>query len=163
MPKSHHPKRKDMSKMYLDSVIMILVGLCGGLGVAAGTFAFFLVIRVIPRMIQKASLQKYIIYIENKVIQGVLFGTVVTFYFWRKRWLYWLLGRMLLTIYGLSAGIFAGCIAVALAEILDVFPIFFRRLKLKESLAEPLLVVMALGKMAGSLFYFFFGYGMIGW
>ena len=147
--------------MSLNSWIMILLGLCGGLGVAAGTFAFFLVIRVIPRMIQKAGLEKNIIYIENKVIQGILFGTVVSFFFWRKRWLYWLFGRMLLTLYGLSAGIFAGCIAVALAEILDVFPIFFRRLKLKESLAEPLLVIMALGKMAGSLFYFIFGYGII--
>lgn len=148
--------------MFLNTVILLFMGFCAGIGVAAGTFAFFLVIRVIPRMIQKAKLEKYIVYIENKVIQGTLFGTVLSLFFWKKRWLYWFLGKTLLTIYGMSAGIFAGCIAVALAEILDTFPIFFRRIKLRESLMEPLLVVMALGKAVGSLFYFLAGYGMIG-
>lgn len=148
--------------MFLKSILLIGAGFCGGMGVAAGTFAFFLVIRVIPRMIQKAGLEENIIYIENKVVQGILFGTVLSFFIWRKRWLYWLLGKTLLTIYGLSAGIFAGCIAVALAEILDTFPILFRRAKLRESLIEEFLFVMALGKMVGSLFYFLGGYGNIG-
>lgn len=148
--------------MFRNSWIMISLGLSAGLGVAAGTFAFFLVIRVIPRMIQKAGLEEKIITIENKLIQGILFGTVLSLFYWKKRWLYWLLGKTLLTIYGLSAGIFSGCIAVALAEILDVFPIFFRRLHMKEEMTEPLLAVMAFGKMVGSLFYFLFGYGIIG-
>ena len=148
--------------MFRNSWIMISLGLSAGLGVAAGTFAFFLVIRVIPRMIQKAGLEEKIIIIENKLIQGILFGTVLSLFYWKKRWLYWLLGKTLLTIYGLSAGIFSGCIAVALAEILDVFPIFFRRLHMKEEMTEPLLAVMAFGKMVGSLFYFLFGYGIIG-
>ena len=148
--------------MFRNSWIMIGLGLSAGLGVAAGTFAFFLVIRVIPRMIQKAGLEEKIIIIENKLIQGILFGTVLSLFYWKKRWLYWLLGKTLLTIYGISAGIFSGCIAVALAEILDVFPIFFRRLHMKEEMTEPLLAVMAFGKMVGSLFYFLFGYGIIG-
>lgn len=148
--------------MSLNSAIMIVLGFCSGAGVAAGTYAFFLVIRVIPRMIQKAGLENKIIYIENKLIQGILFGTVLSLFFWKKRWLYWLFGKTLLTIYGLSAGIFSGCIAVALAEILDVFPIFFKRIGLKEEMTEPLLAVMAVGKMVGSLFYFLCGYGILG-
>ena len=139
-----------------------MIGLCSGLGVAAGTFAFFLVIRVLPRMIQKAKLNHKVIFIENVVIRGILFGTVLSLFTWRKKWLFALFGKTLLSIYGLSAGIFAGCIAVALAEILDTFPIFFRRLKLQEHLAEGLLFVMALGKMVGSLFYFLAGYGILG-
>ena len=146
--------------MFLNTILLIGAGFCGGVGVAAGTFAFFLVIRVIPRMIQKAGLEKNIMDIENKVIQGVLFGTLFSFFMWKKKWMYWLLGKTLLTIYGLSAGIFAGCIAVALAEILDTFPIFFRRVNLKESIVEGFLFVLAFGKIAGSLFYFFGGYGM---
>ena len=139
-----------------------MIGLCSGLGVAAGTFAFFLVIRVLPRMIQKAKLNHKVIFIENVVIRGILFGTILSLFAWRKKWLFALFGKTLLSIYGLSAGIFAGCIAVALAEILDTFPIFFRRLKIQEHLAEGLLFVMALGKMVGSLFYFFAGYGILG-
>ena len=147
--------------MYLDSFLFILAGLSAGVGVAAGTFAFFLVIRVIPRMIQKANIEKYTVYIENKVIQGILFGTILSLFTWKKRLLFRILGKTLLTIYGLSAGIFAGCIAVALAEILDTFPIFLRRLKMKEEDCEPLIFVMAIGKMIGSLFYFLFGYGIL--
>ena len=148
--------------MFLNSMIFIVVGFCSGIGVAAGTFAFFLVIRVLPRMIQKAKLKHKIIFIENRVIEGVLFGTVLSLFSWRKRVLFEILGDSLLVIYGLSAGIFSGCIAVALAEILDTFPIFFRRLKIQERLCEGLLFVMAIGKMAGSLFYFFMGYGILG-
>lgn len=148
--------------MLLKSITLLMIGLCSGLGVAAGTFAFFLVIRVLPRMIQKAKLNHKVIFIENVVIRGILFGTVLSLFTWRKKWLFALFGKTLLSIYGLSAGIFAGCIAVALAEILDTFPIFFRRLKIQEHLAEGLLFVMALGKMVGSLFYFFAGYGILG-
>lgn len=148
--------------MYLDSLILIIIGVGAGLGVAAGTFAFFLVIRVIPRMIQKGKLEDKIIFIENTVILGTLFGTILSIFTWKKRLLFRLLGDTLLAVYGLSAGIFAGCIAVALAEILDIFPIFFRRLKLKESDNEMFLWVMAAGKMLGSLFYFLTGYGIIG-
>ena len=148
--------------MFLKFVINVVVGVGAGVGVAAGTFAFFLVIRVIPRMIQKAKLEDQIIFIENMVIQGVLFGTILSLFSWKKRLLFQILGQTLLTIYGVSAGVFSGCIAVALAEILDTFPIFFRRLKMKESNTETLVYVMAIGKILGSLFYFLTGYGIIG-
>lgn len=147
--------------MLLNHIILAIVAFSSGIGVAAGTFAFFLVIRVLPRMIQKAGLAHKVIRIENTVIKGILVGTVWSLFSWKKRLIFILLGKSLLTIYGISAGIFAGCIAVALAEILDTFPIFFRRIKIRNELLEPLLFVMALGKMIGSLFYFLTGYGII--
>lgn len=147
--------------MFLKSVLASVICFGSGIGVAAGTFAFLLVIKVLPRMIQKARLEHKIIYIENVVIKGVIFGTVFSLFHWKKKWLFALLGKTLLTFFGLSAGIFTGCIAVALAEILDTFPIFFRRLHLNQELSEALLFLMALGKMAGSLFYFFGGYGIM--
>ena len=147
--------------MFLKSLFLIFVGLCSGIGIAAGTFAFLLVIRVIPRMVQKAKLEHKIIYIENVVFRGILFGTIFSLFTWKKKWLFALLGRSILTIAGLSAGIFVGCIAVALAEILDTFPIFFRRLHLKDDVGTVMLFVMAIGKMLGSLFYFLTGYDTI--
>lgn len=147
--------------MFLKSLFMIFVGFSSGIGVAAGTFAFLLVIRVIPRMVQKAKLEHKIIYIENIVFRGILFGTILSVFSWRKKWLFKLLGKTLLTIFGMSAGIFVGCLAVALAEILDTFPIFFRRLHLKEEFGVTLIFMMALGKMIGSLFFFLTGYDTI--
>lgn len=147
--------------MFLKSLFMIFVGLSSGIGVAAGTFAFLIVIRVIPRMMQKAKLEHKVIYIENIVFRGIMFGTILSLFSWKKKWLFELLGKTLLTIFGMSAGIFVGCLAVALAEILDTFPIFFRRIHLKDEFGEVLLFVMALGKMLGSLFFFLMGYDTI--
>ena len=147
--------------MFLRSVFNCIVGFSSGLGVAAGTFAFLLVIRVIPRMLQKANLEHKAIYIENIVFRGILFGTILSLFNWKKKWLFELLGKTVLTFFGISAGIFTGCISVALAEILDTFPIFFRRLKIHEEYNEGLLFVFALGKMIGSLFFFLAGYGTI--
>ena len=62
-------------------------------------------------------------------------------------------GPALLCVYGISAGIFVGSIAVALAEILNTFPITFRRMGLKVGLFWVMLA-MAAGKVAGSLYYF---------
>ena len=153
--------RKDIQLMLLKSLFLILVGISSGLGVAAGTFAFLFIIRIIPRMIQKAGLEHKIIYLENMIFRGVLFGTILTLFSWKKKWLFEILGKTLLTIFGMSAGIFVGCLAVALAEILDTFPIFFRRLNIKDEFGETLLFVMAIGKMLGSLFFFFAGYDTI--
>ena len=118
-------------------------------------------IKVIPRMIQKAGLQKKIITIENAIMKGILFGTVLSLFMWRKKWLFVLFGRMMLTIFGICSGIFVGCISVALAEILDTFPIFFRRLRLDIRYERMMLFAMALGKTAGALFYFCNGYGLL--
>lgn len=148
--------------MSLNSILFITLGFCAGIGVALGTVAFFLVMKVIPRLIQKAQLEHKVIFIENMVIQGVILGTIVSLFSWKKKLMFRILGRSMLTIYGLSAGIFAGCVAIALAEILDTFPIFSRRLKLQEDKLEIFILVMAIGKTVGSLFYFLAGYGMIG-
>ena len=147
--------------MFYKSLFLILVGLCSGTGIAAGTFAFLLVIRVIPRMVQKAKLEHKIIYIENVVFRGLLFGTILSLFSWKRKWLFTILGRSVLVIFGLSAGTFVGCLAVALAEILDTFPIFFRRIHIKAEMASVMIFIMAMGKLIGSLFFFLAGYGTI--
>ena len=62
-----------------------------------------------------------------------------------------------MVIYGVCTGMFVGCMSVALAEILHTFPVIFRRAKLKNGLSA-VVYAMALGKMAGSLYYFFSGF-----
>lgn len=153
--------RRDIQLISLKSLFLILVGVSSGIGVAAGTFAFLLVIRVIPRMVQKAKLEHKIIFIENTVFRGIMFGTILSLFSWKRKWIFTILGRSILTIFGLSSGVFVGCLSVALAEILDTFPIFFRRLSIKESFGPIMILSMALGKMVGSLFFFLAGYGII--
>jgi len=135
--------------MWGSHVILALLGLVAGFAVSAGTFAFIIALGVIPRMIGKSNTAKTLFAYETTVFFGGLIGNILSVFpdisipF----------GRWLLVVYGLGAGIFVGCIAVSLAEILNTFPIVFRRAKLSIGL-EWVLTFMALGKMTGALFYF---------
>lgn len=148
-----------MSMMFLKHILMSLVIFACGVGVSAGTFAFLLVIGVIPRIIKKSNLGDHIFTIENMIILGVLTGAVFSIIDWERQFPIVWMGHLLLALYGLAAGIFVGCISVALAEILNTFPILFRRLYIKRGL-QLVMTAMAIGKMTGALYYFFFGYGL---
>ena len=112
--------------MWIKHLFLGFIGLASGVGVAAGTFAFIIVIGVVPRMIAKCNRA------ENISLP---------------------VGHWLLYVYGFCAGIFVGCIAVALAEILNTFPIIFRRFQIKEGLSW-IMLFMAFGKCAGAFWYF---------
>ena len=135
--------------MLSEHILLGFIGLCAGLAVSAGTFAFLIVIGVIPRMIGKCNRAAETIHFENAVILGGIFGTVMSVFLQIRL----PLGPLLLCAYGLSAGIFVGSIAVALAEILNTFPIVFRRTGIKTGLFWVMLS-MAFGKLCGSLYYF---------
>ncbi len=65
-------------------------------------------------------------------------------------------GETFLGIAGLFMGMFVGCLALAIAEMLNSIPIFARRVSYRHGLGIAVLAV-ALGKLAGSLFYFWQG------
>ena len=136
--------------MLVKHVFLGFCGLAAGLAVSAGTFAFLIVIGVIPRMIGKCNRAAESIHFENAIICGGILGNLLSVF----TQISLPLGPLLLCVYGLSAGIFVGCIAVALAEILNTFPIMFRRMNIKEGLPW-IMCAMALGKCMGSFFYFF--------
>lgn len=135
--------------MLIRHVFLGFVGLAAGFGVSAGTFAFLIIIGVIPRMIGKCNRASETLHFENAVILGGIFGNLASVFLDLR----FPFGPLLLCVYGLSAGIFVGCMAVALAEILNTFPIVFRRLGLKVGLFWAI-IAMAAGKLFGSLYYF---------
>ena len=135
--------------MWIRHLFLGFIGLAAGGVVAAGTFAFIIVIGVVPRMIAKCNLAKHTVLFENMIVFGGIVGNLISVF----TGLPLPLGRGLLMLFGLSAGIFVGCIAVALAEILNTFPILFRRFRIKEGLPW-IMLFMALGKSVGSMYYF---------
>lgn len=139
--------------MLVRHVFLGLCGLASGFAVASGTFAFLIIIGVIPRMVGKCNRAAEVLHFENAVIGGGIFGTVMSLF----PEISLPLGPLFLCVYGLASGIFVGCLAVALAEILDIFPITFRRIGLKEGLS-CIMTAMAVGKCVGALFYFIFDY-----
>jgi len=54
---------------------------------------------------------------------------------------------------GVFAGMFVGCLALAIAEMLNSIPIFARRIGFRHGLGVAI-TAAALGKLLGSLIYF---------
>lgn len=59
----------------------------------------------------------------------------------------------LLPVMGLFGGIFVGCWAMALTEMLDLFPIFIRRIRMVRGIAA-VMIGIAFGKGLGALLFF---------
>lgn len=135
---------------------MFAASLLAGMGVSAGTFAFIIIIGIIPRVLRKCKLTNVLL-IENFIIVGAILGNVISLFPNQLVFLPYGIEHMMVIIYGLSTGIFVGCMSVALAEILHTFPVVFRRLKLKTGLTA-VVYAMALGKMVGAMYYFVMGY-----
>lgn len=137
--------------MWIREIGLGLVGLSGGFAVSAAVFAFVITLGVIPRFAGKTHTSGYVLTYETVIFFGGFFGNLVSLFSIPVP-----LGQILLWAFGLSAGIYTGCLAVALAEILNAFPIMFRRMKMKVG-QDWVLVAMALGKMAGA-FYFYWNH-----
>lgn len=120
-------------------------GMAGGLAVGSGFVAFITVLDLIPRLAQIARLRRTQS-LEAAVVAGVVFFTVVDFAEVAFGW--FAAGA---AVVGLLCGLFVGMLAAALTEVLNVFPILAKRLRLHGYIAW-LLLAMVLGKVAGSLF-----------
>ena len=91
--------------------------------------------------------RQILLYEDSIVLGGTLFNI---FYLYQVRIPG---GSVLLAVLGIFSGIFVGCWAMALADILNVFPIFIRRLKIVKTI--PYIIMgLSLGKTAGALLYF---------
>ncbi len=134
--------------MWIKQIFLGFLGLASGTAVSAGVFSFIISVGVVPRIIGKSRTAADIMAYENAVLLGGAFGNILSLFSPGFP-----VGIWVVILFGLSAGIFTGCLSVALAEILNTFPIMFRRFGIKEGLSW-IMVFMALGKMMGA-FYFY--------
>lgn len=165
----------------LENIFLGIVGLAAGLGVSGGVFTTLIAVGLIPRFAGKTHTAKHIFLYEEMVVCGTLFGGLVSVFFpflqiadWvaqvKKNGTLSFINELLLgiypyfevaflLIYGLFAGIFVGCLALAIAEMLDSIPIFARRMKFRHGVGIVILC-MAIGKALGSLIYFINGWAL---
>ena len=111
----------------LQIIFLALLGLSAGMIVAGGVFSFIVELGVISDFADRTHTGNHILIYPGR--------------------------RIFLAIYGLFGGIFVGCWAMALAEILNVFPIFMRRARIVRYLAV-IVVMVALGKGIGAGLFF---------
>ena len=110
---------------FLQTIFLALLGLSAGMIVAGGVFSFIVELGVISDFADRTHTGNHILIYEDMVAAGAILGNLFQIFEVN------LPGRMIfLAIYGLFGGIFVGCWAMALAEILNVFPIFMRRARI---------------------------------
>ena len=130
-------------------VLMAVIGLSAGMVVAGGLFSFISELGVVSDFADRTHTGEHILLYENSVALGGILGNIFFIYGIRIPF-----GTWLLPVFGLFGGIFVGCWSMALAEILNVFPVFLRRVKLLRGI-QYLILGVAIGKGVGALIFFF--------
>ena len=135
-------------------LLLVFIGLSSGGIIAAGVFAFLVMIGVFPRLIGKTGTKRHILLYGTVIMTGGVLGNIADLYEFSIPM--YGFSTLFLSIFGLSVGIFVGCLVMSLAETLKALPVISRRLYLAVGL-QYLILSIALGKLAGSLAYFFCG------
>lgn len=132
--------------MLIKSVLLSLIGLAAGVSIAGGVFAFIVMIGVLPRLAGRTHTAWAYWQYESATIIGGLIGNIITIFPLNIP-----IGSVGIGIFGLFSGMYVGCFAMALAEVLNVLPIFSRRIHLKEGIPY-IVVAIAIGKAVGAFY-----------
>ena len=138
--------------MWVKQIIMALIGLSAGSIVAGGLFGFVVSLGIVSDFADRTGTANRIRLYEDAVAVGGILGNLVLLYDIPLTAISPLMG-----IFGIFSGIFVGCWALALAEVLNVFPIFLRRINITKGIGFVILGI-AIGKVLGAIVYFFFGW-----
>lgn len=150
----------------LRGLFLVLVGCSFGALSSAGVFTVLVAVGLVPRFAGKTHTAKKILLYEEMVSFGAVFGCLLSIFarycmvaaWWQQRYPEYMnlilgIGTVCQAIFGLAAGMFVGCLALAIAEMLDSIPIFARRVSLRHGIGLAVLAIAA-GKLCGSLLYF---------
>lgn len=138
--------------MWGKQLLLAFIGLSAGVTVAGGLFSFVVSLGVVSDFADRTHTGKHIRLYEMSVALGGILGNIFFIYQIALP-----LGMGALMLFGMFAGIFVGCWSMALAEILNVFPIFIRRMKVLKGIPYIILGI-ALGKGIGACVFFFKGW-----
>lgn len=136
----------------MKQIILALIGLSAGTIVSGGLFSFIVSLGVISDLADRTHTGKSVLLYEDAVTLGGTIGNLVLLYGLPIPG-----GKFILVLLGLLAGVFVGCEIMALAEVLNVFPIFIRRTKMIRYVPYVILAV-AVGKGVGELIF-----AVLGW
>jgi stage V sporulation protein AB len=135
-------------------ILLAVIRLCSGMLVSGGVFTVLIAVGLMPRFAGKTHTADKVFLYEEMVIWGTIIGGVLSIFSPRFGNL-GLPGIIIIGVFGLFAGVFVGCLALAIAEMLDTIPIFARRIGFRHGLGI-VVVAMAIGKMIGSALYFIY-------
>ena len=158
--------------IFLKQIFLGICGLSFGFLASAGVFTVLVSVGLIPRFAGKMHVARKVFALEETVVLGTICGGLFSVFsdfghlggyvlsqeiFGPETVLIWKwAGQIFLALGGLFAGMFVGCLALAIAEMLNSIPIFARRIGFRHGLGVAISAA-ALGKVTGSLIYFIKG------
>lgn len=147
-------------------LLLIVMGVSFGALASAGVFTVLIAVGLVPRFAGETHTSRYVLLYEEMVVMGTITGGFLSVFseysqigaFLQERFPamngVWVgLGNVVMAVFGLFCGMFVGCLALAIAEMLDSIPIFSRRVSLRHGIGLVILS-MAIGKLVGSVCYF---------
>lgn len=137
----------------MEQIVLTVIGFAAGFIVAGGEVALMIGLGILTRFIGVTHTAKHVRYYENAILLGALAGTALTVFKIRI-----MTGVWLLALGGLFMGIFVGGWIMALAEVINVFPVYSRRLGITKGLSW-IVIALAAGKTLGSLLQFYMRWG----
>ena len=138
--------------MWIREILLAIAGLSAGVAVAGGLFSFIVELGVIADFADRTHTGDKVLFYEDCAALGGILGNLVTVFYTGIP-----AGLPELAVFGIFTGIFVGCWAMALAEILNVFPVFMRRARITRYLSL-FIVCLAAGKGLGACLFFFRGW-----
>lgn len=152
----------------LKLIFLIVFGGSYGLLSAAGVFTVLVAVGLVPRFAGRTHTANKVFLYEEMLIFGTMLGCIFSIF---GEYCYSLTTRIHLSLmeydgvlkmagdifqilFGFFSGMFIGCLALAIAEMLDSIPILTRRISFRHGIGIVVLS-MAAGKFCGSIIYFF--------
>ncbi|MDO4323144.1 MAG: stage V sporulation protein AB [Lachnospiraceae bacterium] len=137
----------------MEHFLLALLGFASGFIVAGGVVALMVGLGIITRFIGISHTAGHVMYYEDAILLGTIAGTIVTVFE-----VEFPVGVWILVLGGLFTGVFVGGWIMALAEVINVFPVYCRRLGITKGLSW-IVISMAIGKTLGSLMLFYMRWG----
>ena len=131
-------------------ILLSIIGFSAGVVIAGGLFSFIASLGVVSDLADRTHTGRYVKVYEDAVTLGGVTGNILFLFQPNIP-----LGELFFVPLGLFIGTFVGCEIMALAEILNIFPVFIRRVKLVKYVPYFILA-LALGKAIGEMVFAFY-------
>ena len=132
----------------MNTFLLIILGLCSGILVSGGVSGLLTSLSIFPRYAAITKSSSHLSLYEDVSFLGIVLGNVFSIFSPQIA-----LSTPGLVLFGGFSGIFLGSWILALAEISQVFPVFFRRVGISCGFFGIFLSV-CIGKILGSLLYY---------
>ena len=137
----------------MEQFLMALTGFASGFIVAGGEVALMIGLGIITRFVGISHTAKRVSLYEDAILLGTIAGTILTVFDIKL-----VLGAWILVISGFFMGMFVGGWIMALAEVINVFPVYSRRLGITKGFSW-IIITVAVGKVLGSMLHFYMRWG----